>query len=364
MALCKEQSGNWCMEDFKKRPFVIAGPCSAETEEQVLDTARELAKNGRVSIFRAGIWKPRTRPNSFEGVGTKGLKWLKTVKAETGLPVATEVANEKHVEQALKYGIDVLWIGARTSVNPFAVQEIADALRGTDITVLIKNPVNPDIDLWAGAIERIAGAGIKRIGAIHRGFSAFEKSVYRNQPNWQIPIELRRRMPEIPLFCDPSHIAGNREYLAEISQKAMDLDFEGLIVETHPDPENAWSDPHQQVTPEGLMELLDGLVIRVSSPSDPKLMDSLNEYRKQIDMYDDSLIDLLEQRMAIVDKIGIYKKENNITILQRPRWEEILTHSTEKGQTKGLSPELIDTIFKAIHLESINRQEKVMKRNK
>jgi 3-deoxy-7-phosphoheptulonate synthase len=345
-----------------ERPFVIAGPCSAETEEQVMSTARELATNPSVSIFRAGIWKPRTRPNSFEGVGAEGLRWMENAKRETGLPIATEVANEKHVEIAMKHDIDMLWIGARTTVNPFTVQEIADALKGSDVAVLIKNPVSPDIDLWTGAIERLLNAGITRIGAIHRGFTSFEKTKYRNQPKWQIPIELRRRLPEVPLICDPSHIAGNREYLAELSQRSMDLNFEGLMVEVHPDPDNAWSDAKQQITSAELKQLLESLIIRESVPTDPKLVDILKELRKQIDVFDDLIIDLLEQRMEVVEKIGLYKKENNITILQRPRWEEIITSSIERGGQKGLSPELIDTIFKAIHQESINRQAEIMKK--
>lgn len=344
----------------KSRPFVISGPCSAETEEQVLETARQLAAISKVSIFRAGIWKPRTRPGSFEGIGANGLKWLKMVKEETGLLVATEVANEKHVYEALKYGIDVLWIGARTSVNPFTVQEIADTLHGVDVMVLVKNPINPDIDLWTGAVERISKAGITKIGAIHRGFSTFEKTNYRNQPNWQIPIELRRRIPGLPIICDPSHIAGARDYLFEISQKAMDLNFDGLIIESHIDPENAWSDAAQQITPAGLDDLLGKLVLRNPDPSDPKLLDVLEELRQQIDIYDDHLMDLFEKRMTIAEKIGRFKKENNITILQSARWDEIIRNAIDKGEQKGLSAEFIDSIFKAIHQESINHQMKII----
>ncbi|MFN8240799.1 MAG: chorismate mutase [Bacteroidales bacterium] len=350
-------------EDWLKssrRPFVISGPCSAETEEQVMTTAEQLAALNRVSVFRAGIWKPRTRPGAFEGVGTKGLKWLRKVKEETGLLTATEVANEKHVYEALKYGVDMLWIGARTSVNPFTVQEIADALDGVDVIVLIKNPINPDLDLWTGAVERIAKAGITKIGAIHRGFSVFEKSKYRNQPNWQLPIELRRRIPGIPVICDPSHIAGKREYLFEISQKAMDLNFDGLIIESHVDPDNAWSDAAQQLTPASLKILLSDLVLRNPDINDPKLIDVLGDLRQQIDVFDDSLIDLLEKRMQIAEKIGQFKKENNITVLQSRRWDEIIRKSIEKGESKGLSAELIDAVFKAIHQESINHQIKVI----
>jgi 3-deoxy-7-phosphoheptulonate synthase len=355
--------GNSLIKDwkgYKGRPFLISGPCSAETEEQVMETATQLASINEVSVFRAGIWKPRTRPNSFEGVGAEGLKWLRRVKVETGLLVATEVANERHVYEALKYGIDMLWIGARTSVNPFTVQEISDALHGVDVMVLVKNPINPDIELWMGAIERIARAGITRIGAIHRGFSSYEKTLYRNQPNWQLPIELRRRIPDLPIICDPSHIAGARQYLHEISQKAMDLNFDGLMIESHIDPAKALSDAAQQLTPNDLKELLSRLILRNANPSDPRLLDVLGELRQQIDVYDEHLLDLMEQRMKVAETIGRYKKENNITILQSSRWDEIMKKVIAKGQAKGLSAELIDSIFKAIHQESINHQMKVM----
>lgn len=345
---------------YKSRPFLIAGPCSAESEEQVMKTAYQLAELKEVTVFRAGIWKPRTRPNSFEGIGTEGLKWLKRVKQETGLRVCTEVANEKHVYEALKHGIDMLWIGARTTVNPFTVQEISDALSGVDVTVLVKNPINPDLDLWIGAIERIAKAGITRLGAIHRGFSAFEKTKYRNQPNWQLPIELRRRIPNLPIICDPSHISGAREYLHEISQKAMDLNFDGLMIESHIDPDHALSDSAQQVTPGELAELLSRLILRSPVPTDPRLLDILGELRQQINIYDDALLDILEKRMMVAQTIGKYKKENNITILQPVRWDEIIRKVLLTGQSKGLSRELIDTIFKAIHQESINHQMKIM----
>jgi len=345
---------------YKGRPFLISGPCSAETEEQVMETARQLSGLNMISIFRAGIWKPRTRPNTFEGVGVSGLKWLRNVKKEYGMMVATEVANEKHVYEALKYGVDMLWIGARTSVNPFTVQEIADALKGVDVMVLVKNPINPDIELWIGAIERISKAGINRLGAIHRGFSTYEKTTYRNQPNWQLPIELRRRIPNLPIICDPSHIAGAREYLHEISQKAMDLNFDGLMIESHIDPDKALSDASQQLTPNDLRELLSRLILRNASPSDPRLLDVLGELRQQIDVFDDHLIDLLEQRMKVSETIGRYKKENNITILQSARWDEIVKRVMIKGNAKGLSADLIDSMFKAIHQESINRQMKIM----
>ncbi|MCE5345116.1 MAG: bifunctional 3-deoxy-7-phosphoheptulonate synthase/chorismate mutase type II [Bacteroidales bacterium] len=345
---------------YKGRPFLISGPCSAETEEQVMETARQLAKIKEVSLFRAGIWKPRTRPNSFEGVGVEGLRWLRRVKEETGLLVGTEVANERHVYEALKYGIDMLWIGARTSVNPFTVQEISDALKGVDVMVLVKNPINPDIELWIGAIERVAKAGITRIGAIHRGFSSYEKTLYRNQPNWQLPIELRRRIPELPIICDPSHISGSRQFLHEISQKALDLNFDGLMLESHIDPDKALSDSSQQLTPNDLKELLSRLILRNPNPSDPKLLDVLGELRQQIDIYDDYLLDLMEKRMKVSETIGHYKKENNITILQSIRWDEIIKKAISKGQAKGLSAELIKTIFTAIHQESINLQMKIM----
>ncbi len=345
---------------YKGRPFLIAGPCSAETEEQVLSTARELAKLDQVCLFRAGIWKPRTRPNSFEGVGTEGLRWLRSVKQETGLMVGTEVANEKHVYEALKYGIDMLWIGARTSVNPFTVQEISDALNGVDVMVLVKNPINPDLELWIGAIERVARAGITRLGAIHRGFSTFEKTSYRNQPNWQLPIELRRRIPDMPIICDPSHISGSRKYLYELSQKAMDLNFDGLMIESHINPDKALSDAAQQLTPNDLKELLSRLILRSPVTSDPRLLDILGELRQQIDVFDDHLLDILEQRMKVAETIGQYKKDNNITILQTTRWDEIISKVLINGQAKGLSREMIDTIFKAIHQESINHQMKVM----
>lgn len=349
---------NWSI--YKQRPLLISGPCSAETEQQVMDTARQLASLNKVDVFRAGIWKPRTRPNAFEGVGTIGLRWLKQVKEETGLPTGTEVATQKHVYEALKFGVDVLWIGARTSANPFAMQEIADALHGVDVMVFVKNPVNPDLELWIGAIERLYTAGIKRIGAIHRGFSAYEKTAYRNQPKWQIPIELRLRIPELPLLCDPSHIGGARAYLFDIAQKAMDLNYDGLMLESHIDPDKAWSDKSQQVTPPDLLQLLGKLVLRQPVSSDSKFLDILGALRGQIDMFDDQLIDLMEQRMHVAETIGKYKKDNNITILQNQRWEEIIRKVATKGQSKGLSEEFIDQMFKAIHQESINHQLKVM----
>ncbi len=340
------------------KPIFIAGPCSAETEEQVMDTAVPLAAMG-IKIFRAGIWKPRTRPNAFEGVGAEGLKWLQRVRRETGMLVATEVANTKHVYEALKHGVDIIWIGARTSANPFAVQDIADSLRGVNIPVMVKNPINPDVDLWIGAIERINNAGIKRMAAIHRGFSSYEKTLYRNVPQWQVPIELRRRIPEMPIITDPSHISGTREFLMDISQKAMDLNFDGLIIESHCNPDKALSDAKQQVTPEGLQNILDRLVLREPEISE-ELMFTLAELRDQIDKLDDRMINLLEERMQVAEQIGSYKKENNITILQTKRWDDMLKNRLRLGVRKGLSEEFIIKLFRSIHQESINHQTSIM----
>lgn len=348
---------NFDGEVFSK-PIFMAGPCSAETEEQVMNTAILLAKMG-IKIFRAGIWKPRTRPNAFEGVGSEGLKWLQTVKKETGMLVSTEVANVKHVYEALKYGVDIIWIGARTSANPFAVQDIADSLRGVNIPVMVKNPVNPDVDLWIGAIERINNAGIKQMAAIHRGFSTYDKTLYRNSPQWQLPIELRRRIPGLPIITDPSHICGNRDFLLDISQKAMDLNFDGLIIETHCNPDKALSDASQQVTPDGLKGILDRLVLRDSEVND-ELMLTLAELRDQIDKLDDRLINMLEERMKVSEKIGNYKKDNNITILQTKRWDDMLKNRTILGTRKGLSEEFMVKLFRSIHQESINHQTSVM----
>ncbi len=349
---------NW--ENYKQRPLVIAGPCSAETEKQVLQTAIEIAESKKVDIFRAGLWKPRTRPGTFEGVGSVGLPWLKRVKEETGLPVATEVANAKHAYEALKYGIDYIWIGARTAVNPFAVQEIADSLEGSNVGVMIKNPINPDLDLWMGGIERIRKAGISKIAAIHRGFSNYEKTQYRNIPHWQLAVELKQLMPDLPVICDPSHITGDSSLLYEVSQKAMDLNYEGLMIETHIDPEHALSDAAQQVTPNELKEILSRLIMRSPVSSDKGFLDVLGELRSQIDLFDDQLLNILEQRMNVAKTIAKYKKENNITILQTKRWTEIIKKSIAKGEQKGLSSEFIDTLFKAIHQESINHQTKIM----
>jgi chorismate mutase len=337
------------------RPIVIAGPCSAETEDQVLAAARCIAAQG-IKLFRSGIWKPRTKPGGFEGIGLPGLAWLKRVKRETGMYVTTEVATKDHVFEALKAGIDLLWIGARTTVNPFAVQEIADALRGADIPVLIKNPVNPDLELWIGAIERIYGAGIRRIGVIHRGFSSYDKKIYRNPPLWHIPIELRRRLPDLPIFCDPSHIAGKRELIAPLCQQAMDLKFDGLIIETHCSPDKAWSDASQQITPDMLDHLLSLLVIRnADRPSS-----DLSELRIRIDQIDEQLVELLSRRMQISVEIGAYKKANNMPILQASRYSEIIERRVELGKTMQLEPDFVRDLLKEIHEESVRMQMTVM----
>jgi len=348
------------LEDFNlNHPLVIAGPCSAETEEQVLKIAHEL-KNSDVSIFRAGIWKPRTRPGGFEGVGAIGLKWLQKAKAETGLLMAIEVANATHVQLALEHDIDVLWIGARTTVNPFAVQEIADALKNTDKIVLVKNPVNPDLALWIGGVERLYNAGIKNLGVIHRGFSTYEKTKYRNIPEWQLAIELQNRFPDLPLICDPSHITGKRDMIQEVSQQALDLNYDGLIIETHIDPDNAWSDAAQQVTPTVLKQIFKDLRIRKETDNADDYNNRLAKHRIDIDEYDTKLLEILGKRMKVADKIGALKKEKNVAVLQNKRWNEILGKMILDGEEKGLSEEFILKIFKAIHQESISHQEKII----
>jgi chorismate mutase len=348
------------LDDFNlTHPLVIAGPCSAETEEQVLKIAHEL-KNSDVSIYRAGIWKPRTRPGGFEGVGAIGLKWLQKAKAETGLLMATEVANAAHVKLALEHDIDVLWIGARTTVNPFAVQEIADALAGTDKIVLLKNPVNPDLALWIGGVERFYNAGIKKLGVIHRGFSTYEKTKYRNIPEWQLAIELQNRFPDLPLICDPSHITGKRNMIQEVSQQALDLNYDGLIIETHIDPDNAWSDAAQQVTPTVLKQIFLDLRIRKETDDADDYNNRLSRFRVDIDEYDRKLLEILVKRMKVADKIGALKKEKNVAVLQNKRWNEILGKMILDGEEKGLSEEFILKIFKAIHQESISHQEKII----
>ena len=342
-----------------ERPLIMAGPCSAETEEQVMDTARQLKGYG-IHIFRAGLWKPRTRPDTFEGVGKEGLPWLKRVKEELGMYTATEVANVKHVYDALKTGIDIIWLGARTTANPFAVQEIADSLQGVDLPVLIKNPINPDVELWIGAFERLNRAGITKLAAIHRGFSIYNRTLYRNNPQWEIPIELKRLIPELPILTDPSHICGSRDLLFEISQRAMDLDFDGLIIESHCNPDKALSDAQQQLTPENLNKLIHRLVLRSASIQNNVLLSTLEELRHEIDKYDDKLMDIFEHRMAVSRKIGEYKKQNNITILQTSRWDELLRDKIDQAAKKGLGEEFIIKVFRAIHEESINHQTKVM----
>ena len=355
----KKEMRSW-LDDFKlNHPLVIAGPCSAETEDQVLKIAHDL-KNTDVSIYRAGIWKPRTRPGMFEGVGAIGLKWLDKVKKETGLLTATEVANASHVKLALEYDIDVLWIGARSTVSPFIVQEIADALKGTDKIVLVKNPVNPDLSLWLGGLERLYSANIKKLGVIHRGFSTYEKSKYRNNPEWQLPIELQNRFPDIPLICDPSHIAGRRDILQDISQTALDLNFDGLMIETHIDPDNAWSDAAQQITPEVLVKMMEDLKIRTLTSNEADYKNKLNTLRTQIDVIDHGILETLGKRMKVAVSIGELKKQKNVAVLQTKRWNEILGNMILEGEKKGLSEEFVLKLFKAIHQESINNQEKVI----
>ena len=350
--------------DFQKlfqysKPVIIAGPCSAESEKQVLETAHQLKKHKNL-IFRAGIWKPRTRPNIFEGVGEKGLKLLQLAKKETGLKTTTEVAKATHVSLAIKHEVDILWIGARTTGNPFAIQEIAEALKGINIPVMVKNPINPELNLWIGAIERIMNSGIENIAAINRGFFAYENSKYRNTPQWQIAVDLKRKFPTIPIICDPSHISGKSNLIYEVSQKAMDLNYDGLMIETHIDPANALSDSQQQITPKKLDEILDNLVIRNFETDNKNFKASLNQLRIQIDDLDIELIDVLKKRMELVEKIGIHKKENKVTILQNNRWAEMLVKRTQYGKENGLSEVFIQQLLKAIHQESIDKQNSIM----
>lgn len=349
----------WLDKFNLNHPLTIAGPCSAETEEQVLKIAHSL-KNTKATVFRAGIWKPRTRPGNFEGVGALGLKWLQKAKQETGMLISTEVANANHVDLALKHDIDILWVGARSTVSPFIVQEIADALKGTDKIVLVKNPVNPDLSLWLGGLERLYSANIKKLGVIHRGFSTYEKSKYRNNPEWQLPIELQNRFPDIPLICDPSHIAGRRDILQDISQTALDLNFDGLMIETHIDPDNAWSDAAQQITPEVLVKMMEDLKIRTLTSNEADYKNKLNTLRTQIDVIDHGILEILGKRMKIAVSIGELKKQKNVAVLQTKRWNEILGNMILEGEKKGLSEEFVLKMFKAIHQESINNQEKVI----
>ncbi len=347
-------------ETWNKRPLIISGPCSAETEEQVLQTAQQLAATGKVDMLRAGIWKPRTRPGSFEGIGTKGLPWLQQAKKLTGMPVAVEVATPKQVEDALHFDVDVLWIGARTTVNPFSVQDLADSLRGVDVPVLIKNPINADLELWTGAVERVAKAGVKQIGLIHRGFAAYGNTEYRNAPMWHLVIEMKRRNPEMMMINDPSHICGRRDILMDVAQKAIDLDFDGLMIESHIDPDNAWSDAKQQVTPARLAEMLSEIIWRKEDVPNESFHAALDKLREQINHVDDELILLLGQRMKIAEQIGTYKKNNDVTILQTNRWNDILERAFQKADKLNLSREFITKYLDAVHMESINRQNKIM----
>ncbi len=341
-----------------KKHLIIAGPCSAETEEQLIETSIQLKETGKIDMLRAGIWKPRTRPGSFEGVGVVGLPWLVQARKQTGLPITVEVATAKQVEDALNFDVDVLWVGARTTVNPFSVQEVADALRGAKVPVMVKNPVNADLELWLGAVERINKAGINHIGLIHRGFSSYANTEYRNAPMWQLAIEMKRRNPQLPIICDPSHICGRRDILQAVAQKAIDLDYDGLMIESHRNPLEAWSDAKQQVTPERLAEMLTEIVWKSETANKAEFENALAGFREQINQIDDELLQLLGQRMKIADKIGVYKKENNVTILQTNRWNEILDRAIKKGSEIGLTQDFITKYLDAVHIESINHQNK------
>ncbi|MCK4661855.1 MAG: bifunctional 3-deoxy-7-phosphoheptulonate synthase/chorismate mutase type II [Bacteroidales bacterium] len=353
---------NEWFSQFKSQSIIISGPCSAESEEQILSTAKEIDKIGKVTIFRAGIWKPRTRPESFEGIGEKGLIWLKRVKEETKLLTITEVATPEHIELCLKNNIDLLWIGARTTSNPFSVQELANALKGVDIPVMVKNPVNPDINLWTGALERISMAGIKKIAAIHRGFFPFEQTPLRNIPKWEIPIELKRKFNNIPVICDPSHISGTTVFIEEIAQRALDLNMDGLMIESHIDPKNALSDTNQQLTPAELDNLLNKLIFRKASSNNKEFVNTLEQYRNQIDSIDAQMLELFAQRMAVIEKIGEYKKKNNVTIFQLKRWENIFSTRNKLGKKLGLSDDFVKKLLQIIHKESIQKQTEVMKK--
>lgn len=351
------------MLDLKsKKPLIIAGPCSAETSEQTLQTAEALAATGKVDIFRAGVWKPRTKPGGFEGAGIPALPWLVEVKKRTGMPVAIEVANAKHVESALAFGIDMFWIGARTTSNPFSVQEIAEAMRGSDTPVLVKNPMNADIELWNGAVERLAKCNIKNLGLIHRGFSGYGSSKYRNTPMWHLALEIKKRLPELPIFCDPSHICGNRENLLEVSQRAADLNFNGVMVESHITPDAAWSDAKQQVTPADLVGLLNSIIWRAEGSDSVAYQNSLDELRGVIDRLDDEILRLLSMRMEVAEGIGFIKRENNVMILQPSRWNQIVDRVLARSQELGLSEEFLKILMEAIHIESINKQNHIMQK--
>lgn len=346
--------------ETKKEPLLIAGPCSAETEDQLMATAHLLAKTGKVSVLRAGIWKPRTRPGEFEGIGSIGLTWLKRAKEETGLPTAVEVATGKHVEEALAAGVDILWVGARSTVNPFTVQEIADSLRGVDVPVLVKNPVNPDLQLWVGALERINNAGITKLGAIHRGFSSFEKTAFRNEPMWELAIQLKTIAPELPIINDPSHICGNRELIQYVAQKALDLDMQGLMIESHLDPSVAWTDAKQQLTPAALSELIDLLALRKPEIKDKEFTDKLADLRTAIDKIDDQIIQKIAERMQVVQKIGEYKRDNAVTILQVNRWDQIMNKRSAFAGALKLDQTFTGKLLELIHSESIRKQTEIM----
>ena len=347
-----------------KKPFIIAGPCSAETEEQTIATCEALAATGRVDMLRAGVWKPRTKPGSFEGNGIKALPWLAEAKRRTGLPVSTEVANAKHVDEASAFDVDMFWIGARTTSSPFSMQELAEALRGTDRWVYVKNPLNSDIELWVGAVERLAACGVKNIGLIHRGFSGYGAGALRNAPMWHLALEIRRRLPDLPMLCDPSHICGNRAYIADISQQAADLDFDGLIVESHLSPEAAWSDASQQLTPADLKAMLDGIVWRENGSQSVAYQNALDELRGRIDRLDSEIYKLLAERMNAAEQIGRIKRDNNVMILQSARWNDIVENVLALSSKLGLSEEFLRTLLDAIHIESINRQNRVMREKK
>lgn len=355
----KKELRNWLDRLQLNNPLVIAGPCSAETEDQLLNIAHQL-KETKTSVLRAGIWKPRSRPGNFEGIGELGLKWLQTAKAETGLMTTIEVANPTHVELALKYDVDILWIGARTTVSPFIVQEIAEAVKGSDKIILVKNPVNPDLALWLGAVERFYEVGMTKLGVIHRGFSTYEKTRYRNNPEWQIPIDLQNKFPDLPLILDPSHIAGRRDIILDLCQTALDLNYDGLMIETHNDPDNAWSDAEQQITPATLKDILKDLKVRKSEGDQIEFKNQMKTLRSQIDLIDDQIMDIMGKRMKIVDTIGSMKKKNNVAILQVKRWNQILERMIQLGEEYTLSEEFVLKIYKAIHQESIDHQKKVM----
>lgn len=348
---------DWVQTEGK--PLIIAGPCSAETEEQVLETAHGIKKEGFAHVYRAGVWKPRTRPGSFEGKGEEALPWLQKVKAETGLKTAVEVATPEHIELALKYGVDILWIGARTTVNPFNVQSLADALKGTDVPVLIKNPVNPDLALWVGAFERIAGAGITKLGAIHRGFSNAQETKFRNSPMWQIAVELKSIFPDLPLIGDPSHMSGKRAYLAELTQRAMDLNYDGLIIESHCNPDAAWSDAAQQLTPPALKEMLDNTEFRKATYGSD-FQNELERLRNRLDHLDRELLEVLASRMSVVEQLGEYKRDNNVAVLQLGRWKQVHNSRADWAKSLNLYPEVVEELFKLIHMESIRKQTEVM----